>query len=148
MSGELFKQLAGIDMVHVPYRGRRRHGDRPDGRAGAARLDVLTGRLPHIQAGTIRAIAFAGRSRYPVLPDVPTIGETDAALRRQLVGRRRRAARHAARDRGAAQPRDQRRLADPGVKARLADGRRRRCRSRPTRSAPMAGGRRWTNGAR
>ena len=31
---------------------------------------------PHIQAGTIRAIAFAGRTRYPALPDVPTIGET------------------------------------------------------------------------
>jgi tripartite-type tricarboxylate transporter receptor subunit TctC len=76
VSGELFKQLAGIDIVHVPYRGGAAMAT--DLLAGRVQLgiDVLTGELPHIQAGTIRAIAFAGRSRYPTLPDVPTIGET------------------------------------------------------------------------
>jgi tripartite-type tricarboxylate transporter receptor subunit TctC len=76
VSGELFKQLAGIDIVHVPYRGGAAMVT--DLLAGRVQLgiDVLTGELPHIQAGTIRAIAFAGRNRYPVLPDVPTIGET------------------------------------------------------------------------
>jgi tripartite-type tricarboxylate transporter receptor subunit TctC len=76
VSGELFKQLAGIDIVHVPYRGGAAMAT--DLLAGRVQLgiDVLTGELPHIQAGTIRAIAFAGRSRYPALPDVPTIGET------------------------------------------------------------------------
>jgi tripartite-type tricarboxylate transporter receptor subunit TctC len=39
-------------------------------------FDVMTGELPHIQAGTIRALAVAGRERFPGLPDVPTIGET------------------------------------------------------------------------
>src|SRR5215472_11539878 len=76
VSGELFKQMAGIDIVHVPYRGGAAMAT--DLLAGRVQLgiDVLTGELPHIQAGTIRAIAFAGRSRYPTLPDVPTIGET------------------------------------------------------------------------
>jgi tripartite-type tricarboxylate transporter receptor subunit TctC len=39
-------------------------------------FDVMTGELPHIQAGTIRALAVAGGERFPGLPDVPTIGET------------------------------------------------------------------------
>jgi tripartite-type tricarboxylate transporter receptor subunit TctC len=76
VSGELFKQLAGIDIVHVPYRGgAAMAADLMAGRVQIG-IDVLTGELPHIQAGTIRAIAFAGRTRYPALPDVPTIGET------------------------------------------------------------------------
>jgi tripartite-type tricarboxylate transporter receptor subunit TctC len=76
VSGELFKQLAGIDIVHVPYRGGAPMAiDLIAGRVQLG-IDVLTGELPHIQAGTIRAIAFAGRTRYPALPDVPTIGET------------------------------------------------------------------------
>jgi tripartite-type tricarboxylate transporter receptor subunit TctC len=37
---------------------------------------VMTGALPHIRSGAIRALAVAGRARYPGLPDVPTIGET------------------------------------------------------------------------
>jgi tripartite-type tricarboxylate transporter receptor subunit TctC len=76
VSGELFKQMAGIEMVHVPYRGGAAMAT--DLLAGRVQIgiDVLTGELPHIQAGTIRAIAFAGRTRYPALPDVPTIGET------------------------------------------------------------------------
>jgi tripartite-type tricarboxylate transporter receptor subunit TctC len=76
VSGELFKQLAGIEMVHVPYRGGAALAT--DLMAGRVQVgfDVLTGELPHIKAGTIRALAFAGRSRYPALPDVPTIGET------------------------------------------------------------------------
>jgi tripartite-type tricarboxylate transporter receptor subunit TctC len=76
VSGELFKQLAGIDIVHVPYRGGAAMAtDLIAGRVQIG-IDVLTGELAHIQAGTIRAIAFAGKTRYPTLPDVPTIGET------------------------------------------------------------------------
>jgi tripartite-type tricarboxylate transporter receptor subunit TctC len=76
VAGELFKQLAGVDMVHVPYRGGAALAT--DLMAGQVQVgfDVLTGELPHIQAGTIRALAVAGRTRYPGLPDVPTIGET------------------------------------------------------------------------
>jgi tripartite-type tricarboxylate transporter receptor subunit TctC len=76
VSGELFKQMAGIEMVHVPYRGGAALAT--DLMAGRVQIgiDVLTGEIAHIRAGTIRAIAFAGRTRYPALPDVPTIGET------------------------------------------------------------------------
>ena len=76
VAGELFKQLAGIEMVHVPYRGGAALAT--DLMAGRVQVgfDVTTGELPHIQAGTIRALAVAGRERFPGLPDVPTIGET------------------------------------------------------------------------
>jgi tripartite-type tricarboxylate transporter receptor subunit TctC len=121
VSGELFKQLAGIEMVHVPYRGGAAMAT--DLMAGRVQLgiDVLTGELPHIQAGTIRAIAFAGRARYPALPDVPTIGETmplyvanswagvgvPRGTPHEIVARLNREINAG--------------LADPGVKARLAD---------------------------
>jgi tripartite-type tricarboxylate transporter receptor subunit TctC len=76
VAGELFKQLAGVDMVHVPYKGGAPM--MTDLRSGQVQLgiDVMTGALPHIRAGAIRALAVAGRERYPGLPDVPTIGET------------------------------------------------------------------------
>jgi len=75
-AGELFKQAAGIDMVHVPYKG-----------GGPAMTDLLGGRvtmypavpstaLPHIQAGKLRALAVTGPSRLPTLPDVPTVAES------------------------------------------------------------------------
>jgi tripartite-type tricarboxylate transporter receptor subunit TctC len=76
VAGELFKQLAGIDMVHVPYRGGAPlMTDLIAGHVQVA-FDVMTGALPHIRAGDIRALAVAGKTRYPGLPDVPTIGET------------------------------------------------------------------------
>ena len=75
LATELFKQIAGIDMLHVPYRGD-----------GQALTDVLAGRVPvmmsgyvvafpHIKAGTLRALAVTSRQRAGILPDVPTIAE-------------------------------------------------------------------------
>ena len=69
---ELFKQMNGVDMVHVPYKG-----------SGPAIQDVLSGQvelfittppsvLGHVQQGKLRAIAIASAARHPQLPDVPT----------------------------------------------------------------------------
>jgi tripartite-type tricarboxylate transporter receptor subunit TctC len=75
LGGELFKLSAGIDMVHVPFRGAT--AAIPDLLAG--RIDVFIGAinslLPLIKEGKLRAIAMAGKTRVPSLPDVPTIAE-------------------------------------------------------------------------
>jgi len=76
LSGELFKLRAGIDMVHVPYKG-----------GGPAMTDLIAGRidmypgvpstvLPFVQQGKVRAIATTGAKRTPLMPDVPTVAES------------------------------------------------------------------------
>jgi len=76
VAGELFKTMTGIGMTHVPYRGGAPMvADLIAGHIQAA-IDVMTGSLAHIKSGAVRALAVAGKSRYPGLPDVPTIGET------------------------------------------------------------------------
>jgi tripartite-type tricarboxylate transporter receptor subunit TctC len=73
---ELFKTMAGVNIVHVPYKG-----------TGPALTDVLSGQvpvmfppllpaLPHISAGKLRALALAGRDRSPAARDIPTMAET------------------------------------------------------------------------
>ncbi|MFY9511434.1 MAG: tripartite tricarboxylate transporter substrate binding protein [Rubrivivax sp.] len=75
MAGELFKAMAGIDVVHVPYKG-----------SAGARTDVLGGQLEmmfdaiptmneHIKSGKVRALATTGKQRSAVLPEVPTMHE-------------------------------------------------------------------------
>jgi tripartite-type tricarboxylate transporter receptor subunit TctC len=75
MTGELFKQRAGIDMLHVPYKG-----------SAPAIQDLLAGNvqvmfdnlptvLPLVRAGQLRALAVTSAQRSPELPDVPTIAE-------------------------------------------------------------------------
>jgi tripartite-type tricarboxylate transporter receptor subunit TctC len=72
---ELFKQKAGVDIVHVPYRG-----------TGAAMPDLLTGRIAmmidgvpvqteNIRVGTVRALAVTTSMRSPSIPDIPTMKE-------------------------------------------------------------------------
>jgi tripartite-type tricarboxylate transporter receptor subunit TctC len=76
MAGELFKKMAGVNLIHVPYRG-----------SGAAHIDMMSGRmdvmfdtlgatLPHIRSGALRALAVTGKTRYEGLPDLPTANET------------------------------------------------------------------------
>ena len=76
LAGELFKQRAGIDLIHVPYKG-----------GGPAMTDLLGGRVdmypavpstaaPHIETGKLRALATTGARRTVTMPDVPTIAES------------------------------------------------------------------------
>lgn len=76
MAGELFKAMAGVDIVHIPYKG-----------SAGARTDVLGGQLEmmfdaiptmaeHIRAGRVRALATTGRQRSAILPEVPTMAES------------------------------------------------------------------------
>ena len=76
VTGELFKQLAGVDIVHVPYKG-----------PGPAMVAVVSGEVqlyfgsgpsvtPHVKTGKLRLIASTGAKRSRFFPDIPTMGET------------------------------------------------------------------------
>src|SRR5262249_13322741 len=75
MSGELFKMMAGIDMVHVPYRG-----------AAPALTDLLGGQvqiyfatippaIEHVRTGRLRALAVTSQTRSETFPELPTVSE-------------------------------------------------------------------------
>jgi tripartite-type tricarboxylate transporter receptor subunit TctC len=75
LGGELFKLMAGVDLLHVPFKG-----------GGPAMIDVLGGHtkavfattitaLPHVRSGRLRALGVGNRARSPVLPEIPTIAE-------------------------------------------------------------------------
>ena len=76
MSGELFKQMTGTDIVHVPYKGSAPAIN--DLMAGNVSVmwDNLPASMPFIKAGRLRAIAVTTASRYPGLPDLPTVAES------------------------------------------------------------------------
>lgn len=75
LSVEIFKSMAGIDILHIPYKG-----------GGDFQADIIAGRIdleinsaptvaPHVKSGRVRAIALARASRWPDLPEVPTFAE-------------------------------------------------------------------------
>lgn len=79
LAGELMQRMAGVNIVHVPYKG-----------TGALMPDLLSGRVPmmfeniaimtpHIRKGALRPIAISSVKRTPLLPDVPTVAETGLA---------------------------------------------------------------------
>ncbi|HEX5864715.1 MAG TPA: tripartite tricarboxylate transporter substrate binding protein, partial [Casimicrobiaceae bacterium] len=76
MAGELFKAMAGVDIVHVPYRGSS--GARTDVIGGQVQMmfDAVTTMSEQAKAGTVRALGTSGKVRSTVLPDVPTVAET------------------------------------------------------------------------
>ena len=75
LAGELLKGMAGIEMVHVPYRGAA--PAMTDLIAGQVQVlfDNMPGSLPQIRAGRVRALAVAGGTRAAVLPELPTVAE-------------------------------------------------------------------------
>jgi tripartite-type tricarboxylate transporter receptor subunit TctC len=75
MAGELFKSMAGVHLVHIPYRGST--GARTDLLGGQVDLmfDAVTTMADHAKAGKVKALATTGAQRSTVLPDVPTMGE-------------------------------------------------------------------------
>ncbi|HZR59392.1 MAG TPA: tripartite tricarboxylate transporter substrate binding protein [Xanthobacteraceae bacterium] len=75
VAGELFKMLAGVNMVHVPYRGQ---GPAMTGLLGGqiqVLFDPVVTSLPHIQGGRLRPLAVTTAARSDVLPDVPTMAD-------------------------------------------------------------------------
>ena len=75
MAAELLKSLTGIDIVHVPYKGST--GMRSDILSGQIQIlfDAIPTMTPTVQSGMVRALATSGRTRSPILPDVPTFTE-------------------------------------------------------------------------
>jgi tripartite-type tricarboxylate transporter receptor subunit TctC len=75
MAGELFKAMAGIDLVHVPYRNS---GEARSGVIGGQvqmMIDAVTTMAPNVEAGQVRALATTGKTRSDVLPNVPTVND-------------------------------------------------------------------------
>lgn len=75
MAGELFKNLTGTDILHVPYKGSS--GARNDIISGQIEMmfDSLPSMAPIIQAGRVKALGTTGKVRSAILPDVPTLSE-------------------------------------------------------------------------
>ena len=75
LSGELYKRLAGVNIVHVPYKGLAPAlADLLGGQIQASFADVNLV-LKHVEAGKLRALAVTGSKRFSVMPDVPTVSE-------------------------------------------------------------------------
>jgi tripartite-type tricarboxylate transporter receptor subunit TctC len=75
LTGEMFKQAAGIDLTHVPYKGTTQIlPDLLDGRIDLA-LDSLPAYLVHMRSGRVRVFAVASRQRSVLLPELPTMAE-------------------------------------------------------------------------
>jgi len=75
MAGELFKAMAGVSIVHIPYKGSS--GARTDVLGGQVDLmfDAITTMAEHVRAGKVKALGTTGSTRSAVMPDVPTISE-------------------------------------------------------------------------
>ena len=75
MAGELFKAMAGVDIVHIPYKGSS--GARTDVLGGQVQMmfDAVPTMSEHAKTGKVKALATTGKARSAVLPDVPTIDE-------------------------------------------------------------------------
>jgi len=79
MSGEMFKFLTGVNMLHIPYKGSAPAVNDLLGGQVMMMFDNIPSALPHIKAGKLRALATTGAKRDPTLPDLPTVAEAGVA---------------------------------------------------------------------
>ena len=75
LSGELYKHQAGVDLVHVPYKGNAPALNDLLGGHVNIMFDTITTSLPHVKAGQLKALATTGATRSPLAPDIPTMIE-------------------------------------------------------------------------
>jgi tripartite-type tricarboxylate transporter receptor subunit TctC len=121
VAGELFKMMAGVDMVHVPYRGGAPALTDLLGGQVQVMFDTMTASIEYIRAGRLRALAVTTATRSEALPDIPTVGNFLPAYEASIWW-------------GVGVPKDtpaeivdklnkevNAGLADPKIKARLAD---------------------------
>ena len=95
MAAELFMSMTKTKMQHVPYKGSSAaHPDLLAGRT-AMIFDTVTAIRGHVKSGAVRGIAVTTAKRSSAMPELPTIAESPARLRRQHLGRHPGAGRHA-----------------------------------------------------
>jgi tripartite-type tricarboxylate transporter receptor subunit TctC len=76
LAGEMFKSMAKVDIVHVPYKGNVPAITDLLGGQIAMTFATMPTVMPHVRAGKLRALAVLGTARSPALPDVPTVAES------------------------------------------------------------------------
>jgi len=75
MAGELFKAMAGVDIVHVPHKGSDQARTAILGKQVDMMFDAITTMAANARAGRVKALASSGKTRSPVTPEVPTLSE-------------------------------------------------------------------------
>jgi tripartite-type tricarboxylate transporter receptor subunit TctC len=75
LAGEMFKSMAGVDLVHVPYKGNAEVSNAIIGGHVKVYFSLVPASLQYVKNGTLRALAVTTEQRLPYLPDVPTIAE-------------------------------------------------------------------------
>jgi tripartite-type tricarboxylate transporter receptor subunit TctC len=113
VTGELFKMMTGVNMLHVPYRGAPPALTDLIGGQVHVMFDNMPSSIEHIRTGRLRPLAVTATTRWQGLPDVPPLGDFVPGFRDERVGRYRRAEEHAGRNHRHAQPGDQRRPRRP-----------------------------------
>ncbi len=79
LSGELFKHLAGVDLIHVPYKGNAPALNDLLGGHVSIMFDTITTSLPHVKSGRLKALATTGVKRSALAPEYPTMEEEGVA---------------------------------------------------------------------